>query len=212
MATSIVYLPIQIGQRFGRWVVLSRDKPRHWLCQCDCGTQKAVYGPSLKTGLSKSCGCLKREATIKRSTTHGHRYDEVYNTWLNIKQRCDNPNNPEYKNYGARGITVCERWRENFDNFRQDMGPRPPRYTVERKDNSGNYEPDNCVWASQKTQGANRRNNKIIEWNGEKMTLTEAALRSGLKRETITYRLKKIGLSVEEALTAPLTPGKPKTR
>ena len=203
MADRIIHPPIHPGQRFGRWTVLEKASKSHWLCRCDCGTVRKVYDGSLKSGASPSCGCIKKERITKYSTKHGLRYDPLYPTWLNMIQRCENPKNPEYKNYGARGISVCPSWRESFENFHRDMGPRPPGHTVERRDNSGNYESDNCYWATPLEQGANRRDNNIVEWNGERMILSEACRRAGIKIETVRYRLK-IGWSIEDALNTPV--------
>lgn len=156
------------GQRFGRWMVVSlhakptREKPSHnslWLCRCDCGTQAIIDGPNLVKGGTQSCGCLK----LERRTKHGHakkrQIPNTYYSWLALKQRCTNPNNPSYKNWGARGISVCERWL-SYENFLADMGPCPYGFTIERIDVNGNYEPSNCTWIPKSEQGKNKR------WSG----------------------------------------------
>lgn len=152
------------GQRFGRWTVIalhakpSRIKPTHnslWLCVCDCGNKSIVDSTFLRLGKSQSCGCLKTE----RHTKHGHAGSHptaTYHSWTGMWQRCTNPDNPGYSNWGGRGIKVCERWR-SFENFLADMGTKPSGYTIERIDNDGNYEPGNCTWIPKSEQWKNKR-------------------------------------------------------
>jgi hypothetical protein len=152
--------------RFGRLEVVG-DAPRlngrpAFLCRCDCGTEKAIRRSSLKAGFTRSCGCLRRErmATGVPQTKHGMWRHSLYSTWLNMRQRCGNPDAPNYHNYGGRGITICERW-DDFANFATDMGEKPgPEYSVDRIDNDGNYEPGNCHWATPSEQSLNTRRAK----------------------------------------------------
>jgi len=148
------------GQRFGSRVVL-RTAGRYgrmiqWLTRCDCGRECIVVGSRLTQGKANQC-------ITCRETTHGHRIGAVstpeYSTWLNMVQRCTNPNTKDYKNYGGRGITICKRWRK-FENFLKDMGPKPKGLTIERKNNNRGYSPSNCVWATRTQQIHNRRNMK----------------------------------------------------
>lgn len=159
------------GQRFGRWTVLRLSNRKHgtnliWICRCDCGNEKEVKGSWLRNGDSSSCGCLRKELTSKRSTTHGattgRKRTSEYAIWRTMKARCSNPNVRSYKYYGLRGIKVCNRWLK-FDNFIADMGHRPSsRHTIDRRDTNGHYEPGNCAWATYLEQNNNRRNNRPV--------------------------------------------------
>jgi len=155
-----------IGKRFGRWRVLEPYSKRYrsgrtclvlWLCRCDCGTKRVVIGTNLRAGKSTGCGCIRGE----RRTTHGHtrgrKQTRAYRIWNGMRQRCFNPNNPAYADYGGRGITVCENWRDDFESFFADMLDPPLGLTLDRIDNDGNYEPGNCRWASYSMQNSNRR-------------------------------------------------------
>jgi hypothetical protein len=164
-----------IGRKFGRWTVLAIHPKRvrygrHgqavsvlWRCRCDCGTERLVFGCNLRHGLSKSCGCLKREKTRQRNTKHGHackgKVSRAYTRWLSMLQRCFDPNHAGYRYYGARGITVCHRWFK-FENFYADMGDPPPGLSIDRIDVNGNYEPGNCRWATASEQVRNQRPRK----------------------------------------------------
>jgi hypothetical protein len=190
------------GKRFGRWQVLElvgkRRDARHqfiWRCRCDCGTEKTVSGSTLKLGTSVSCGCYKRE----RSTTHGMDGTPTYKAWSAMLARCNNPKSKEYHNYGGRGIRVCEAWHK-FEPFFADMGERPAGLSIDRIDNDGNYEPENCRWADWKQQNRNRRNNKMMEFRGERISLAELAERHGLGYRLVWRRIKR-GLSAEEAVS-----------
>lgn len=159
------------GRRFGRLTVLRpttkrQDRKVVWLCLCDCGKEVEVSGKDMRQGNTRSCGCLHRdlrpEVMRKAMRTHGcavHGQEtRAWRSWHAAKMRCFNPNDPAYARYGGRGITMCARWRDSFENFLADMGERPEDRTLDRfPDNDGNYEPGNCRWATRKQQTANRR-------------------------------------------------------
>lgn len=148
------------GKRFGRLTAIKlflvRGGKHIWIFRCDCGIEVTARKSHVLSGGTKSCGCLKREESVKRFTTHGMTGATEYNIWMSMLARCNNPKHSAYKNYGGRGINVCRRWSK-FENFYADMGPRPKARTLDRIDNDGNYEPSNCRWTTWKQQASNRR-------------------------------------------------------
>lgn len=157
-----------IGERYGRLVVIARAENTksgntRWLCKCDCGKEKVVAYRELKNGDTKSCGCLREEKTRARSTTPGGgktKYPRLYRIWHHMKERCYSVNCKEYRWYGARGIQICDAWKNSFPEFRDWALSHgyEDHLTIERKNNDGNYEPGNCKWATMKEQCQNRRN------------------------------------------------------
>lgn len=160
------------GQKFGRLTVLERAEnyktAARWKCSCDCGNVKVVIGRCLRTGHTKSCGCLSAELAAERHLIHGQstrqHETEEYRIWMGVTKRCRNENTRIWNSYGGRGIKVCERWLK-FENFFEDMGRRPSkRHSIDRIDVNGNYEPSNCRWATSEEQARNTRtykNNKF---------------------------------------------------
>jgi len=160
------------------------------LCQCICGNKKIITDYSLKVS-TRSCGCIQKEVVSKTNSTHKMRLTSEYNIWSKMKSRCESPGQKSYKYYGAKGIKVCKRWQK-FENFFADMGQRPTlKHSIDRKDNSKGYCPDNCRWATPKEQGANKTNNKKITIGTETKHLEEWVRISGTPQSTIKNRLNR---------------------
>lgn len=196
------------GQRFGMLVALefvgNQDgKYPAYLCQCDCGKQKTVLGQSLRNAGTDSCGCNTKRKLSESLTKHGHAHTKIYKVWAAMKDRCNNPNNTHFAEYGGRGIAVCERWTESFANFLADMGERPEGMTIDRIDNAGNYEPSNCRWATRTRQQRNRRVNRLLTVNGETKCVSDWAAITGVPRGRIASRLDR-GWTEEAAVMTPL--------
>lgn len=176
------------GQRFGRLTVLefadTKGGTARWLCQCDCGAKCIINGARLRNGSTKSCGCLRAELRAKLNSKHGMSGSKSYSSWKCMLARCTNRNVAAYPNYGGRGITVCDEWRNDFQKFFDYVSKlehfEEEGYSLDRIDNDGNYEPGNVRWASRKEQARNRRDTVFVEYQGEKMTLAEAAERAGI--------------------------------
>lgn len=193
------------GVRFGNLVVLcdveSNSRHRKVKCVCDCGNEKDFFISNIKRGYTSSCGCLHKEVISESSSTHKMSKSKTYSTWLNMKARCSNENNPNFSNYGGRGIKVCDRWINSFENFISDMGERPRGLTIDRIDVNGNYEPSNCRWASDKQQARNKRNTYIVEFNGVIKPLIEHCNDVGIEYKTVFKRISQSGYSIDKALT-----------
>jgi hypothetical protein len=203
-----------VGTRYGRLVVTGfvppSTRPRRWkaICTCDCGKVGHVSRfDQLRNGEAQSCGCLQHE----RTTKHGFWAHPLYHVWRNMMKRCHDPRNKAWEHYGKRGITVCQSWRD-IRNFIADMGPSYQEgLQIDRIDTNGDYEPPNCRWATRKEQGRNKRNNVILEHNGERMPFSAWAERMNLSEATIRRRLE-YGWDISRALTTPPGPNNGKRR
>lgn len=186
------------GKRFAKLTVIKYDgvtsnNQSMWICKCDCGnTSKVMYG-NLKNGSTKSCGCLRKEKKVKNNQEE---YYRIFNIFYGIKGRCYNPNNPAYKNYGGRGIRICDEWLQkngnglrNFYKWAINNGYNK-NLTIDRIDVNGNYEPSNCRWATPKEQSNNKRNNHIINYKGKKYTLSQLSNYLNIKITTLKWRLE----------------------
>ena len=189
---------IKKGDKYGRLTAIRFDHKRRshqcWLFRCDCGNKKVIEVAKVKSGHTKSCGCLQQE----KMTTHGMTYSKEYNSWVGMKQRCLNKNHSSYKDYGGRGITICKRWLK-FENFFADMGEKPEGTSIDRIDNNGNYEPSNCKWATQKQQNNNMRRNHLLTYKNRTMTMSQWAKEMGINYKTLKTRIWR-GWSAEKAL------------
>jgi hypothetical protein len=190
------------NKKFNRLTVdsfVGRDNFRDsvWSCVCDCGNIVEVTGGNLKKGNTKSCGCLKKEVKNEHKIKHGHTQhgvkSKVYTCWISMIQRCYNPNRDGYKNYGGRGIKVCERWH-TFENFYNDMGDCPEGLTLDREDNNKDYTPENCRWATNKEQSNNTRRNHRVTYKGETKTLSQWAQDLGINKSKLRRDWIKIGI------------------
>lgn len=187
------------GQRYGRLVAIKKvAKTCHgakWLCKCDCGNEIITTTGCLRSGNTKSCGCISREKVIERNMTHGKAHQRIYNIYMAMKQRCYYRNSIGYQDYGERGIAICPEWLgehgfQNFYDWSMNNG-YTDNLTLDRIDNNKGYSPNNCRWATRKEQANNKRNNRFIEYNGEAHTLAEWAEITGMYHKTIAYRLDK---------------------
>lgn len=193
------------GQRFGKLVVVKeveRNKYRHiqWLCQCDCGNTTISTTSNLRTGSHKSCGCIQQGYYTKNK--------RLYGVWCGMLSRCRNPNSKSYKDYGARGISVCDEWRvfKNFLDWSISSGydENAPfgEYTIDRIDTDGDYCPENCRWVSYKQQARNNRHNHLVTIDGETMPLVAAAEKYSISINTVKMRIRR-GWSDVDAITTP---------
>lgn len=186
MATDIT------GQRFNRFTVIANVRGSRWLCRCDCGNKRTVEAHKLRNGDTKSCGCYRQERASAAARTHGEgapgRQTVEYVTWCSMIGRCTNPSSDKFADYGGRGIKVCDRWRgtDGFSNFLADVGRRPgASYSLDRRDNDGDYEPSNVRWATQNQQQRNKRSSKL---SNESVARIRELAASGVKQREIADR------------------------
>lgn len=230
--TKLTRLIDLTGQRFGRLVVLrrapnaARNDSRvivRWECVCDCGTARCVFATALRSGATRSCGCLHAEVVVSLHVTHGEsngngkRGTLEYRTWAGIKKRCLNKSDPNYKFYGLLGVGICARWRSSFEAFLSDMGRCPAGLSIDRVETAGSYDCGacadcvsrgvtrlNCRWATRREQALNKRNNRLLTYMDETKTLDEWAVSFGINSATLADRIDKQGLPIGEALTRPV--------
>lgn len=194
------------GRRFGLLVVqgfyaTNANRAGMWACLCDCGNYHVTEGRTLIRGHCRSCGCYKKARISAANKTHGGSTSSEYGIWASVNKRTSDPDNAAYPRYGGRGITMCAEWQNSYEQFIADMGPRPTnRHTLERKNNSLGYSKENCVWATYQEQARNRRSNRYLEFNGERMMVVQWAERFKIKDQIILKRLKS-GWSIEKSLT-----------
>lgn len=198
--------PVRVGEKHNRLTILREvdtlDGHRRVDCRCDCGNYAYVTLSAVRLGGTRSCGCLQAETRRqngRNQRTHGGTGTPELKSWDSMMRRCFDSKNGAYDKYGGRGITVCERWRQ-FENFRADMGPRPTsEHSLDRIDNNGNYEPNNCRWATAKQQSNNRRYNRLLTFNGRTQTITQWCEETGVPYVTLNKRLRR-GVPIERAL------------
>lgn len=185
------------GQRFERLLVtkpirITDVEALHYECLCDCGNVVIVRAQNLRKGLTRSCGCLRKETSKKVNLQHGMSHTSIHNVWMGMLGRCENPTNQAYKDYGGRGIKVCERWH-SFENFLEDVGlPPQTGLSLDRfPNNDGDYEPGNVRWATKKEQANNRRSSKLLTFEGQTMTYAQWEDYLGLRRGEVWSRIDK---------------------
>lgn len=193
------------GKRFGKLTVVERACPEkkdkvYWVCRCDCGNYSIATSGNLKSGNTTGCGCLQIEARRKANTTHGQTETRLYKAWESMRQRCNNPKKDHYKDYGGRGISVCEEWDRSFSSFcdwamSHGYGEN---LTLDRIDADGNYCPENCRWATVKEQQNNRRNNHLLTYKNETHSMMEWSEILGVDYCALKRKIRK-GVSTEEA-------------
>lgn len=201
------------GQRFGNLVVVrqtsrgNRNRIR-WLCVCDCKKEKVFLSSNLTSNHTRSCGCLLKEKTKQRFTKHGHTKNRettiIYRIWADMIQRCINPNSKNYLRYGGRGITVCRRWEDSFENFLEDMGEAPRGLQLDRINNDKGYCKENCRWATRKEQARNTRTNRLIICFGKTQCIAAWSEETGILHETLRKRIYLLNWPIKKALTTPV--------
>ncbi len=205
--------PSLVGMEFGRLTVVEEIEPRRnlkgvvkerrWRCMCSCGSSVLVGSAKIKSGNTRSCGCLRRDLVAAKNRTHGNYGTPTYVSWNAMLTRVTNPNRHNSASYVGKGITVCDRWR-SFESFLEDMGERPSsKHTIERRNNDGNYEPSNCYWGTKTQQAQNQSHNVNLTLGEETHCVTEWSRLTGRKLSTLFGRIR-MGWDDEKVLTTPL--------
>ncbi len=202
------------NMRFDRLLVVKKSSNKNkkvmWECLCDCGNLKIISGHNLRLGITKSCGCLQKETVGEQSRIinkkHGFSRTKLYGIWKGMRQRCYNKRSIKYKDYGGRGISICDEWMKDFINFREwaIKNGYKENLSIDRKDVNGNYEPSNCRWATAKQQVRNTRVNHLLTYNGETKTIVEWSEIVGILPDTIQKRISRCKWPVEKALMTPV--------
>lgn len=202
-------LKLEIGQKFNKLTYLGEDIKKnnkvYVLCQCECGTIKYIERSCLINNRIKSCGCIRLFTSYKNldTSTHGLSNTRIYKIWKGIKNRCLNKKTPSYRNWGGRGITICDEWKNDFlpfYNWSMSHG-YSDELSIDRINNNGNYEPNNCRWATRKEQNRNTRQNTFYTYKGETHCLKEWSEKLNFSYKLLQQRIKRDGLSFEEAIT-----------
>lgn len=199
------------GVQVGRLSVLTFSDPDYWygsevtwICVCSCGNMTLVRGSKLRDGSANSCGCYRKERMVKANYKHGNAsrsgLSREYKVWSGMLDRCYYEHNVGFEHYGGRGISVCDKWKDDFSKFLADMGKCPPGYSLERIDVNGNYEPCNCKWIPLSDQQKNMRKTVRIEWNGEVKILADWSKLTGIDHTTIQRSIKR-GLTLGEIIS-----------
>jgi hypothetical protein len=197
-----------VGKKFNRLLVVKKAGRKNykvmWECVCDCGNTTFVNTFYLINSKIRSCGCLHKEQLIERNTTHNQRHTKLYETWKKMRDRCNRPNATQYKDYGGRGIKVCEEWDKSFQAFYDwsYANGYDDNLTIDRIDNNKGYSPDNCRWATYKEQMRNKRTNHIITYKNQPQCISKWCEELNLSYSAVTGRLRR-GWSVEKALSTP---------
>lgn len=201
-------MKLKVGDKFGRltvletYVIRKNGQTRNYCrCKCSCGNIVDIRMDCIGTkyGRTCSCGCYRDEKN-KRGKTHGKSNDSEYNTWISMKQRCLNPNAPNFHLYGGSGIKICDRWLHSFENFLEDMGEKPsPNHSIDRINVYGDYEPSNCRWATNEEQQNNKKNNVKVEFNGLSYSIKELSEKFGIKQSRIR-NWRRRGLDIQERI------------
>lgn len=199
-----------IGKRFGKLKVIKKvgvDNNRFitWLCECDCGNKVVVRGSNLRTGNTKSCGCVRKENTKMLNFVTGMSNSRLHRIWSGMKSRCFNPNAKHYHRYGGRGITVCEEWRHQFKPFYDWAMSHgyTDELTIDRIDNDGNYCPENCRWVTVKEQSRNMSKNRFVNFRGETLCVADLAIKYNISSSVLLGRINR-NWDIERALTTPV--------